>query len=84
MASRRSIRVGVTDEQRKRMMKLAKSDHAAIERECRSIEYGDLYRALHNVGDDNTKVSIEDALFTLLDEATFCKVVAIFKVAVSP
>ena len=53
-------------------------DHAKS-RVCR----GDLYRALHRVGDDLVKSAIEEYLEALLDEDAFKTVVAIFKVATS-
>ncbi len=52
-----------------------------IDRTAEKVEYGDLYRALHYVHDGDTKIEIENALREILDEVTFRKVAAIFKIA---
>lgn len=64
--------------------KLTKKNMRDIERAEKSVKGGDLYDALHRVGDDPVKSEIERALKQALDEATFRKVVAVFKVAVTP
>lgn len=66
------------------MSKLTKKNLASIARAEKTVQDGDLYDALHRVGDDPCKSEIEWALKQVLDEATFRKVVAVFKVAVSP
>jgi hypothetical protein len=45
-----------------------------------SVKDGDLYTALHYVGDDMVKDDIEIALKELLPAATFKKVAAVFHV----
>ena len=61
------------------MRKGTKKELAQITKLSKSVKPGDLYRAFHLVGDDDTKVCIEDALRSVLDEDTFHKVVAVFK-----
>lgn len=62
---------------------LTKKQHGQIAREAAKVQDGDLYRHLHHVGDDTAKSEIEWALKQVLDEATFRKVVAVFKIAVT-
>lgn len=45
------------------------------------VKVGDLYDALHRVGDDPVKADIEDALGEILDGETFRLVVAVFMFA---
>lgn len=52
-----------------------------ITREAAKVEKGDLYKHLHHVGDDPTKAEIEQALREMLDDETFRRVVAVFKIA---
>lgn len=65
------------------LFKLSKKNRADLAKAERNVSYGDLYGHLHRVGDDTTKVEIEQALLQVLDPATFCKVVAVFAVATS-
>jgi hypothetical protein len=44
------------------------------------VSSGDLYTALHHVGDDPTKSNIEDALKIILPDEAFRRVVAVFKI----
>lgn len=64
-------------------IKLTKKNLADIARAEKTVQRLDLYRALHRVGDDPVKLEIEEVLETVLDPATFKKVVAVFKVATS-
>ena len=61
--------------------RLTKSNLLELEEIEVSVEYGDLYQALHHVGDDPVKQSIEEALVQILDPDDFRKVVAVFKAA---
>lgn len=65
------------------MIKLRKKDIKAINDWAKKVKRGDLYRALHDVGDDPVKSLIEDALKQQLSDATFRRVVAIFMLASS-
>ena len=67
-----------------RVTKLTKKQHAQIAREAKKVASGDLYKHLHRVGDDTAKSEIEWALEQVLDPETFRKVVAVFKIAVTP
>jgi hypothetical protein len=60
---------------------LTKKNLAKIEAEAAKVEDGDLYKHLHRVGDDPVKGEIEQALSEMLDEKTFRRVVAVFKIA---
>lgn len=62
---------------------LPKSWKKLLDKVSKTVEDGDLYAALHRVGDDDTKSEIEDVLRRSLDTNTFNLVVAVFKVAVS-
>lgn len=62
---------------------LTKRQHGQIAAEAAKVKQGDLYRHLHRVGDDTAKAEIEWALEQVLDEETFRKVVAVFKIAVT-
>lgn len=64
--------------------KLTKKNLRDIAKAEETIKDGDLYEALHRVGDDTTKSEVEWALKQVLDEAAYRKVVAVFKVAVAP
>jgi hypothetical protein len=52
-----------------------------IDKVAKTVKDGELYRALHNVGDDPVKSDIEEVLKDLLDTDTFNRVVAVFKIA---
>jgi hypothetical protein len=52
-----------------------------IEKAAENVQDGDLYDALHHVGDDPVKSEIEDVLKDLLPTSDFKKVVAVFKIA---
>lgn len=52
-----------------------------IEKEMKKIKKGDLYYALHHVGDDPVKSEIDKMLEEMLDDSTFRKVVAIFNLS---
>lgn len=69
--------------ERRPELRLTKKNLADIARAEKDVKKLDLYHALHCVGDDTTKLEIEETLRALLDEALFKKVVAVFKVAVS-
>jgi hypothetical protein len=63
------------------MAKLTKKEKATINKIAKKeVESGDLYHALHCVGDDPIKSSIENTLKDLLSKKDFNKVVAVFKV----
>jgi hypothetical protein len=62
---------------------LTRVEKAKIDEAKESLCPGDLYSALHRVGDDPVKSEIEDVLERALDEDAFKTVVAIFKVATS-
>jgi hypothetical protein len=47
-----------------------------------TVKHGDLYNALHQVGDDPVKADIEETLEELLAPDVFKQVVAVFKLAV--
>lgn len=64
-------------------MKFSKKNLADLAKAEAGVQHGDLYDYLHRVGDDPVKSEIEDALLTILDPATFRKVVAVFAVATS-
>lgn len=59
---------------------ITQSDIEQLNEVALTVEKGDLYNALHYVGDDPVKADIEDALRQVLDEPTFNKVVAVFKI----
>jgi hypothetical protein len=63
-------------------MRITKKNRRDLEKAEAAVKFGDLYDHLHRVGDDIVKAEIEDALYALLDPATFRKVVAVFAVAV--
>lgn len=46
-----------------------------------TVKHGDLYNALHRVGDDPVKADIEETLQDLLPSDVFKQVVAVFKLA---
>ena len=60
---------------------LTKKNLKQIDTEATKVENGDLYRHLHRVGDDPTKAEIEQVLKEMLDDETFRRVVAVFKIA---
>jgi len=60
--------------------KFSKKEIALVNKVKKTVENGDLYRALHNVGDDPIKSAIEDTLQDALDKKTFNLVVSIFKI----
>lgn len=77
------LRLKISDEERARLFKLSKKNRKDLDKAGKTVAYGDLYDYLHRVGDDTTKMEIEQALVQILDEQTFCKVVAVFAVATS-
>jgi hypothetical protein len=60
---------------------LSKKDEKKIVRAAKKVEPGDLYRALHRVGDDSTKSEIETVLREMLEPETLKRVIAVFKIA---
>jgi len=60
---------------------LTKKNLKQIDKEAHCVRDGDLYRHLHRVGDDPTKAEIEQVLKEMLNDETFRKVVAVFKIA---
>jgi len=62
-------------------MSLSKKEERLITKEAKKVKDGDLYDALHRVGDDPVKSEIEDCLKDILDDKTFKRVVAIFNIA---
>ena len=64
-------------------MKLSTQQRQEITELAAKVKRGDLYNALHHVGDDPVKGWIEDALKSSLEDATFRHVVAVFKYCTS-
>jgi hypothetical protein len=64
-------------------VKLSTKQRKEIGKLATKIKKGDLYNALHRVGDDPVKGWIEDALKDSLEESTFRHVVAVFKYGTS-
>ena len=62
-------------------MKVPKSWIKRVNKRIPLVKDGDLYDALHWVGDDMVKADIEDVLKEILPPATFKKVVAVFNEA---
>ena len=62
-------------------MKVPKSWIKKVDKAAKLVKDGDLYSALHYVGDDFVKSDIEAVLKAILPPATFRKVVAVFVVA---
>ena len=60
-------------------MSISKKEKKAIQTVAKTIKAGDLYKALHCVGDDPIKSCIEDTLRETLSKETFNEVVAVFK-----
>lgn len=60
-----------------------KRDRKKIDALVPAVKDGDLYDALHRVGDDPIKDNIESDLKEVLDPETFKLVVAVFKFNVS-
>ena len=54
----------------------------AISLREKAVKDMDLYRCLHNVGDDEVKSFIEEVLKQVLPPETYAKVVAVFLIAV--
>lgn len=61
--------------------RLSLKDSLEVRLEAPKVKKGDLYQALKRVGDDPVKDVIEETLDELLDEETFRRVVAVFKIA---
>jgi len=60
---------------------LSKKDDRKITREAKKVRDNDLYYALKHVGDDPVKSEIQSVLREMLDDETFRRVVAVFKIA---
>jgi hypothetical protein len=60
---------------------LNSKDRLQVKKEAAKVLRGDLYRYLHEVGDDQDKREIEDNLLSFFSEKTFRSVVAIFKLS---
>lgn len=60
---------------------LTKRQKAKLEQEKLVVQNGDLYKALHFVGDDPVKAEIEDVLEELLDAETMKTVRAVFNLS---
>lgn len=60
---------------------LSKSEKKKLEREKKIVQDGDLYKALHFVGDDPIKGEIEDVLTELLDPEVMKTVRAVFNLS---
>lgn len=62
-------------------MQLSKRDLKKLAKEKEIVKEGDLYRALHFVGDDPVKFEIEEILKGLLDDDTWRTVAAVFNLS---
>lgn len=62
-------------------MALTKRDLKKLAKEKEVVQPGDLYKALHFVGDDMVKDEIENVLEELLDAETMKTVRAVFNLA---
>lgn len=60
---------------------LNKRDLKKLDKEKKVAQDGDLYKALHFVGDDPVKAEIEDVLKEVLDPAAFQTVLAVFNLS---
>lgn len=60
--------------------KFSKKEVALLNKVRKTIKNGDLYHALHYVGDDPIKSAIESTLRDALDKKTFNLVTSIFKI----
>jgi hypothetical protein len=60
---------------------LNKKETKKLEKEKLVVQSGDLYKALHFVGDDPVKAEIEDVLEDLLDEETMRTIRAVFNLS---
>ncbi len=62
-------------------MSIPKAWQKRIDKAAETVKDGDLYKALHYVGDDTAKMEIEEVLQEILDPETFRRIVAVFKIA---
>jgi hypothetical protein len=63
------------------IMHLDPSEQEKLAEELKVVEEGDLYKALHYVGDDPIKAEIEDVLKDLLPPDHFKTVLAVFNLS---